>query len=58
MGIAYGQFEAQVFLPFSIVLENVEASYQGGFLRVKLPRAQATRIVPRASESPAPAQEG
>jgi HSP20 family protein len=58
MGVAYGQFEAQVFLPFSIVLDNVEASYQGGFLTVTLPRAQATRIVPRASETPASAQEG
>jgi HSP20 family molecular chaperone IbpA len=58
MGIAYGQFEAQVFLPFAIVLDEVEASYQGGFLTVTLPRAQATRIVPRASETPAPVQEG
>ncbi len=58
MGIAYGPFEAQVFLPFSVEVENVEASYEEGFLRVTLPRAQATRIVPRASETPAPAQEG
>ncbi len=58
MGIAYGPFEAQVFLPFSVVLDQVEASYEGGFLRITLPRAQATRIVPRASETPEQAQEG
>ena len=46
MGIAYGPFEADVFLPFAIVLDAVEATYQNGFLRVTLPRAQATRIVP------------
>ena len=58
MGIAYGPFEAQVFLPFAIVLDKVEAAYEGGFLRVSLPRAQATRIVPREVETSARAQEG
>ncbi len=58
MGIAYGPFEAQVFLPFSIVLDKVEAAYEGGFLKVSLPRAQATRIVPKEVEASAPAQEG
>ena len=46
MGIAYGPFEADVFLPFAVVLDAVEATYQNGFLRVTLPRAQATRIIP------------
>lgn len=58
MGIAYGPFEAQVFLPFSVALENVEASYEGGFLTVTLPRAQATRIVPRDVQPSVSAQEG
>lgn len=49
MGIAYGGFEAEVFLPFPVLLDEVEAVYENGFLRVTLPRAQATRIVPRRS---------
>ncbi|MDI3339049.1 MAG: Hsp20/alpha crystallin family protein [Sphaerobacter sp.] len=51
MGIAYGPFEAEVFLPFPVVLDAVEAVYEHGFLRVTLPRAQATRIVPRGGAS-------
>lgn len=56
MGIAYGPFEAEVFLPFPIVLDEVEAVYENGFLRVTLPRAQATRIVPRGG-APATGEE-
>ncbi len=52
-GIPYGEFEAEVFLPFAIALDDVEASYENGMLRIHLPRAQATRIVPRGSEDPA-----
>ncbi|MBX6340887.1 MAG: Hsp20/alpha crystallin family protein [Thermomicrobiaceae bacterium] len=52
MGIAYGPFEAVVFLPFAVAIDDVEAIYENGFLRVTLPRANATRIVPReVSES-------
>lgn len=50
MGIAYGPFEAEVFLPFAVRLDEVEAVYESGFLRVTLPRAQATRIVPRSGD--------
>lgn len=53
MGIAYGTFEAEVFLPFPIELDRVEAVYENGFLRVILPRVQATRIVPNSDEAPA-----
>lgn len=49
MGIAYGPFAAEVFLPFPVLLDEVEAVYESGLLRVTLPRAQATRIVPRRS---------
>lgn len=57
MGIAYGPFEAEVFLPFSVVVDQVEAFYENGFLRVALPRTQATRIVPRGVDAPAVEQE-
>lgn len=53
MGIAYGPFEAEVFLPFPIILDEVEAEYANGFLRVTLPRAPVTRIVPRGGGDPA-----
>jgi HSP20 family protein len=56
-GIPYGEFEAEVFLPFAVALDDVEASYENGFLHVYLPRAQATRIVPRGISDPAVKQE-
>jgi HSP20 family protein len=56
-GIPYGEFEAEIFLPFAVALDDVEASYDNGFLNVTLPRAQATRIIPRSKQSPAPEQE-
>ena len=46
MGIAYGPFEAAVFLPFPIEIDDVEAIYENGFLRVTLPRAKATHLIP------------
>lgn len=49
MGIAYGPFEAAVFLPFPIELDDVEAIYENGFLRITLPRAHATRVIPRGT---------
>jgi HSP20 family protein len=56
-GIPYGEFEAEVFLPFSIALEDVEASYHNGMLQVSLPRARPTRIIPKGIEDPAAGQE-
>lgn len=56
-GIPYGEFEAQVFLPFAVALDDVEAGYQNGILQVTLPRAQATRIIPNTIDEPADGQE-
>jgi HSP20 family protein len=56
-GIPYGDFEAEIFLPFAVALDDVEASYQNGMLNVRLPRAKATRIVPRGLNDPAEEQE-
>ncbi|MGH9174203.1 MAG: Hsp20/alpha crystallin family protein [Vicinamibacterales bacterium] len=44
MNILYGPFAAEVYLPFSVDHERVEASYEAGMLRVRLPRAMATRV--------------
>jgi HSP20 family molecular chaperone IbpA len=57
MGIAYGAFEATVFLPFAVALDDVSAVYEDGFLRVTLPRARATRIVPRGMDESASGHE-
>ena len=52
-GIPYGDFEAEVFLPFAVSLDDVEAAYKNGMLQVDLPRAMPTRIVPKGLEDPA-----
>jgi HSP20 family molecular chaperone IbpA len=44
MGILYGPFAADVYLPFSVNHDEVEATYESGMLRVRLPRATVTRI--------------
>jgi HSP20 family protein len=44
MGILYGPFAADVYLPFSVDHEGVEATYESGMLRVRLPRAAMTKI--------------
>ncbi len=47
LGIAYGPFSAEVFLPFAIEPERVEAVYEGGMLEVTLPKVPPRRVVPR-----------
>lgn len=44
MGIMYGPFAADVFLPFSINHEAIEATYSAGLLRITLPRETPTRV--------------
>jgi HSP20 family protein len=56
-GIPYGDFEAEVFLPFAIALDDVEAAYSNGMLQVTLPRALPTRIIPKGLDDPATGQE-
>lgn len=47
MDIAYGPFAAEVFIPFAIATDEVEASYENGVLQVVLPKVPARRVVPR-----------
>ena len=42
--ISFGEFRAEVNLPWPISREDVTASYQDGFLRVELPRAEIQRV--------------
>jgi HSP20 family molecular chaperone IbpA len=44
MGILYGPFAADVYLPFAVDYEQIEASYENGLLRVRLQRVQPTRV--------------
>lgn len=46
--IPYGEFGADVFVPFPIDGESIEAGYTEGFLRIELPRLKARTIVPRS----------
>jgi HSP20 family protein len=44
MGILYGPFAADIYLPFAIVQDAVEASYDNGLLRIRMPRPARTQI--------------
>jgi HSP20 family molecular chaperone IbpA len=44
MEIAFGEFNTEVELPYSIISDKVEAVYRDGFLRITLPIAQPKHI--------------
>lgn len=44
MGIRYGDFAAEIFLPAPVMTDGIVASYEAGMLRVRLPKAEATRV--------------
>ena len=44
MEIRYGEFKTAVYLPWAIVENEIEATYEDGFLRVVLPKAKAQRV--------------
>ena len=44
MEIQYGPFYTQVYLPWAIEEDSVEATYENGFLRITLRKAQARRV--------------
>lgn len=44
MEIRYGEFETEAYLPWAIVEEGIEATYEDGFLRVVLPKAKAQKL--------------
>jgi HSP20 family protein len=44
MEIPYGQFETDVYLPWAIVEDEVEATYRNGFLSVFLPKARPRQV--------------
>lgn len=44
MEIQYGAFESSVSLPTAVNQDAVEATYQEGFLTIRLPKARARRV--------------
>jgi HSP20 family protein len=54
--IGYGPFAAEIHLPFSVDTENADASYENGFLRVILPKAQVRTIIPTRAATNADAE--
>lgn len=42
--IRFGEFRAEVSLPWPVVRDQVTATYRDGFLRVELPRAAAQKV--------------
>ncbi len=44
MGIAYGPFAADIFIPFTVNHDAISAEYDAGILTIRLPRAAVTRI--------------
>lgn len=44
MEIRFGKFRAEVYLPWTVELDDVEASYEEGFLTVCLPRPGSQRV--------------
>jgi HSP20 family molecular chaperone IbpA len=43
MEIRFGEFSVDVDMPAAVDVENVQAIYQNGFLRITLPKAH-TRV--------------
>lgn len=44
MEIRYGEFETEVYLPWAIAENEIEATYRDGFLTVVLPKAKAHKL--------------
>ena len=44
MEIQYGDFQTEVYLPWTIAEDEIEATYEDGFLRVVLPKAKAQKV--------------
>ena len=42
--IPYGHFYTEVFLPYAVAYDEIQATYESGFLTVVLPKAQIHRV--------------
>jgi HSP20 family protein len=46
-GISYGDFSAEIFIPGALSIDDAEASYINGMLRIRLPKAIPAPSTPR-----------
>ena len=53
IGIPYGEFAADIYLPFPVDLDAVNAEYTNGLLHIELPRVRSRTIVPKRAGSSA-----
>jgi HSP20 family protein len=44
MEIRYGEFRTEVHIPWAIVRDKIEATYENGFLKVILPKAKVQKV--------------
>ena len=51
MEILYGHFETEMYLPWAIDEDKIEATYQNGFLTVFLPKAKPRQVPVVGTES-------
>lgn len=54
--IPYGAFSAEALIPFAIEVDQAEATYQNGFLHVRIPRIQGRTIVARRIQNVIPSE--
>lgn len=55
IGIPYGEFAADIYLPFPVDLDAVSAEYTNGMLHIELPRVRSRTILPKRAGSSAAA---
>ncbi len=44
MEVAYGHFQTEVYLPWPVADNEIEATYKDGFLKVVLPKAKVHKV--------------
>lgn len=54
--IPYGAFSAEASIPFAVEVDQAEATYQNGFLHIRIPRIQGRTIVARRIPSANPVE--
>ena len=50
--IPYGHFRTEVFLPYAVERDDIEAAYEAGFLAITLPKAKvhSVRVATKAAQ--------
>jgi HSP20 family protein len=46
-GIAYGPFSAEIFIPGSLQIDDADATYVNGMLRIRIPKTTPVQSTPR-----------